>query len=263
MKKLILLLFFTNLLFCQTSKKEIESALENLEKEKEKLESELKIKENEERVEKVYERFVEYEVISKNEYFLTTHPNGKVIERGILKDGKKHGLITKFSYIDGRILSQEYYKDGYLNGVTILYNENGTVKSLITFDEGVLDGFYFDFTDDGKPNQAGFYEDNAKDGEWIRFWTFDEQRGIADIANFRNDELNGISTRYSTGITGIYDIRSMNKDGEMVFYNRANPDYTMPKSAKTLYEWENKKGKKVRGSKEEYNRGNPWGDKIN
>lgn len=257
MKIFIYFLCSISVAICQATLEDLESDLEKLEKEKEKLQAQIRIKENEERVDKVYDRFVEYDVVSKN---------GVVIERGILKDRQRHGLITRFDF-SGNILTQSYYEDGYHNGVSIIYNMNGTVQSLISFDQDTLNGFYFLFSEDGKPAQAGYYKNNEKHGEWIRFWNPSgkeaiKEHGIRDIANFRNDTLNGIQTIYSTRLTGSYDMRVMNKDGEAVIYNRADLDYAMPKNSIIIYEWENRKGKKVRGTKEEYNLYNLWNDKI-
>ena len=278
MKKLTLFLIFINLLFGQGGRKDKIDTIKGGESIQSVVEEGLTQPESKQKF--------EYEIISKNQYFLKSHPNGMVVERGILKDGKKDGLTTVLSYQDGNVTQQGFYKDGKRHGTWIVYDDNGRIQAIINFYRNTLDGFYMMCTDNGQIDEIGYFVDGKKEGQWLSFYStsdeekFEDRYDIYEVANYEDGKRNGLTTFYSgAGLEdspmfpyfgskdsiGSYDIRLKYVDGKKVAYNRADPDQSMPNGRAEIvkiYQWEDSEGNTVEGFKEEYNRRNPWGDKI-
>ena len=45
---------------------------------------------------------------------------------------------------------KENYVDNFLQGERVTYHENGNVKILAHYDNGIIHGKYYQFTEDGK-----------------------------------------------------------------------------------------------------------------
>lgn len=86
-------------------------------------------------------------------------------DREFYKDGKPHGKWLTF-YENGNLKSIENWKNGILNGKHILYDHEETKLSETYYEQGDEDGKYILFHDNGKPYIVGEFKKGAASGVW-------------------------------------------------------------------------------------------------
>ena len=80
---------------------------------------------------------------------VTHHENGVIKTQGHLKNEKREGLwISNFK--DGKRWSESLYKNGLLNGNTIVFYPNGTMYYKGRFKENRRSGHWIVYKEDGK-----------------------------------------------------------------------------------------------------------------
>lgn len=74
------------------------------------------------------------------------------------KNGKKHGLHRKYNYETGKLLEEEHYTDGVVNGICRRYHENGKIYEEYTAVNGEPDGPYKRYDHNGKLVKEGVFK---------------------------------------------------------------------------------------------------------
>ena len=103
----------------------------------------------------------ESEIMYKNEEY-----DGEVrkyTQRGLssvtmYKNGKKHGVHQTYDYETGKLMEEEHYVDGIMNGVCRRYYRNGTLEEEYTAVNGQPEGPYKRYDRNGKLIQEGVFK---------------------------------------------------------------------------------------------------------
>lgn len=82
--------------------------------------------------------------------------------------GKQNGKWISF-YDNGKMKSIENWKDGMLNGKYILYNERGKKVLETYYKDGIDNGKYAIYYSNGKPRIMGQIKNGVPVGKWKRY----------------------------------------------------------------------------------------------
>jgi antitoxin component YwqK of YwqJK toxin-antitoxin module len=90
-----------------------------------------------------------------------------------------------------KVLSGDF-ENGLKQGRWLGYYENGLVKTLVTFDRGVMQGPFKAFDDKGELIETGQYVQNKKDGDWVingglRVVTFKMDEVVSDVKRTKKE----------------------------------------------------------------------------
>jgi antitoxin component YwqK of YwqJK toxin-antitoxin module len=118
---------------------------------------------------------------------ISFHENGKKMAEGVFINQKKEGTWKYFSDVDEKLVSEENYKDGLLNGETITY-----------------------YIDDQKPFEVIEYKEGNKEGKWIKY--FPDGQKMTETT-YKNNKLEGIFLNYDPD--GKLLVKGQYKEGEM------------------------------------------------
>jgi len=101
----------------------------------------------------------------------TFHPNGKLMAEGNYLNQKKHGLWKYYSDLDEKLVAQEKYSKGELDGESInYYPETGNSLEIVFYTKGELDGPYKKYFPDGQTLMTeGFYKNGLLEGEFLSY----------------------------------------------------------------------------------------------
>ena len=93
---------------------------------------------------------------------------GEVVgkEQGQFKDGKKHGKWMKY-YDSGQLWKKSFHIDGKLNGVRLIYCENGSLSNRGAFNNGKGIGLIEMWDCEGNLKQTYLHQDGK---ETIMTW---------------------------------------------------------------------------------------------
>ncbi len=105
--------------------------------------------------------------------------SGKVIEKGVFKNGKKDGEWVTYSK-KGMLLKKVHYTDGQLNGTCEMFFATGTPKLTAFFVNGIKSGKWTYFTSKGKLFMEGEYEV----GKPVKIWTINDQKGKTPFVQY-------------------------------------------------------------------------------
>ena len=125
---------------------------------------------------------------------ISLHENGKKMAEGNFVNQKKVGVWKYFSDVDEKLVSEEHYKDGLLDGESITYYPdkekpfeiinykngvkygkwikyfpNGNMMTETTYKDGKLEGPFVNYDPDGKLIVKGQYKDGEMDGVWLYY----------------------------------------------------------------------------------------------
>lgn len=89
---------------------------------------------------------------------------GKQLYEGTYLNGSKHGEWTYFND-DNRIIKTEVYKEGFLNGKQIIYN-NGVVYDEISYESGKRNGTHMHYFKSGRINYLQDYKNDSMTGKF-------------------------------------------------------------------------------------------------
>jgi uncharacterized protein len=143
-------------------------------------------------------------------YFKEFDRNGKITLNLLYRDGKlvdlpksdSLGIDEKVDYDStGKVCKKGYFKHGVPVGIhreydeigkvknAFIYNENGVIVSQgIINDDGIKEGKWIYFFDDGLKRSEGLYLNNRQNGEWNFFF----KTGVNEqVGSFKNGVLNG------------------------------------------------------------------------
>lgn len=91
--------------------------------------------------------------------------NGKIFSEEFYKDGNLEGVLKNY-YANGNITEESNYKKGLKDGVSKVYTEDGILIEEVIYVAGKLNGpaKYFDLK--GQIKETGVYKDNKREGKW-------------------------------------------------------------------------------------------------
>lgn len=87
--------------------------------------------------------------------------NGRLVEKGTVKNGKRDGLLEAY-YKSGKLRSRSTMKDGKLTGTSEKYYENGQLEQRTIFKDGGEQLFEY-YDENGQLLTKGIF----KDGKFI------------------------------------------------------------------------------------------------
>lgn len=109
--------------------------------------------------------------------FTTFYLNRKIQSQGFYKNGKKEGAWVSF-HENGIIKDSTVYEKGMETGVQLTFHPNGYIADSATYNSngsGVLVSWY----DDGNPSNAGlFVAGRKRHGKWQYFYNNGKVKGI-------------------------------------------------------------------------------------
>jgi antitoxin component YwqK of YwqJK toxin-antitoxin module len=137
--------------------------------------------------------------ICKTKYNLTYLPkkDGKelIIERDILgrqveytinERGEKHGTyIVKNKY--GRTATMQTYINGVMEGPYVEYYDDGQIKSVCKCRNNKIEGEYCEWSSSGDIIEESHYVNGVKHGDCLR-WDFEGYTRVAQVINYIDGE---------------------------------------------------------------------------
>lgn len=94
------------------------------------------------------------------------------------ENGNLAGKQTQY-YADGKKMQEEHYKDNLKHGKEVIYDADGKIDSVFTFNKGVLDGPYIRYWND---SEEGEYRNNELHGKPDEYFSgHDSKRIFADF----------------------------------------------------------------------------------
>ena len=113
-------------------------------------------------------QFKDNEPIGIFEYY---NPEGKIIAKGQYLNKKKDGQWQYFSDKDGSLILTEDYQNGTLNGKAVVYIPGTDVVSEVTnYVNGVKNGEYTNYYDNGTLKMKTNYKNDALDGDYVYYY---------------------------------------------------------------------------------------------
>jgi antitoxin component YwqK of YwqJK toxin-antitoxin module len=132
--------------------------------------------------------------------WFTWHPNGQMQEQGLWRNDE-YFLINRWSSTgkflvengdggwvsktaDGRKKWKKIYKDGQLAGKwTYMYTEyeSGKIKSEVSYKNGIRDGAWMVWHENGQKKEGGLIRDGVETGDWT---SWDEDGNITEIKKY-------------------------------------------------------------------------------
>lgn len=142
-------------------------------------------------------------VMKKNE-------QGKIIEEGFLKNGKKEGQWITYDQTKGAISKIESYVDGSLNGYSFVVSSRGYLDEQAGYLNNVLNGRYFSYRY-GRPKSESYYKDGKLNGIQKEFY---DNSKLQQETEFKDGIQNGVYKYYSDD--GVLRMSYLYKNGEKV-----------------------------------------------
>lgn len=122
--------------------------------------------------------------IANVQYYTT---KGKITSRGDMKGRRRVGKWTYY-FPNKRVLSEEHYLDGKLNGMLKNYYPNGKVTEETYYKNGKKEGVSKKFSDDGILIEEITYK-NDKENGIAKF--FDLKGNLKETGEYRNGKRHG------------------------------------------------------------------------
>ncbi len=128
---------------------------------------------------------------------LTIYKDNKIMEVIRLVDDKKNGLQEQYNYA-GNLKKQSDYKNGFLDGTTIIYDNRSTIKEIINYKynktkgHSLLQGKYEKFNN-GKLLISANYKDSLLHGKRTEYFN----GVLRSVAYYKYGLLSGKSKKYN------------------------------------------------------------------
>lgn len=116
-----------------------------------------------------------------NGYGVKYDSNGKVVYKGMFKNGKCNGLGTCYLSDGGKY--EGSFKSGMFHGFGVVYNANGEKTYMGEFKENKYDGLGTSYMDDGS-SWYGTWVKGKKEGKFLKI----SKNGTSEIVTFSNGE---------------------------------------------------------------------------
>ncbi len=86
-----------------------------------------------------------------------------------IKNGLKNGVESRYFAGSDKKYAEIEYKDGIKNGREIHWNGNGTVKTILNYQNGILHGPVVNNWTEGEKHYTGFFKNGFQDSTWT-YW---------------------------------------------------------------------------------------------
>jgi antitoxin component YwqK of YwqJK toxin-antitoxin module len=98
---------------------------------------------------------------------------GKVVETGFFAMGTKHLRWEKLTK-DNTLVSKIHYEMGFPRDANVTYYDASQklLKEVVPYVNGKLEGDYVKFSENGKREWEGQFENGKRIGEWTNYWGF-------------------------------------------------------------------------------------------
>lgn len=113
--------------------------------------------------------------------------DGKVFSEENYKDGKLDGVVKNY-YPNGKLTEETYYKEGKKDGVSKVYTDEGILIEEVAYLDGKLHGFGKYYNLKGQLQEQGNYENGVRKGKWEFFIdgeiaTKKKRKSLSDLKN--------------------------------------------------------------------------------
>lgn len=125
--------------------------------------------------------------------WMETTSDGEVVRETYIKAGVLSGARTVHAAQGGQLRLREIYTDGLLDGAYVRFDETGQRLSSGTYMHGKKTGQWSE-ADDAAGSWRGAYEDDKRQGRWVRH---NADGYVIEIATMSNGELNGPHYRFA------------------------------------------------------------------
>ena len=112
---------------------------------------------------KAVSKFEKNESIS---YTVFYHPNGKIMANGKFINEKKDSIWNFYRQSDELLVSKDNYFDGKIHGKSISYYPNGIIAEIINYNEGIKQGAWVKYFQDGSIQLEGNYVNDDIEGKY-------------------------------------------------------------------------------------------------
>jgi len=113
---------------------------------------------------------------------------GKILSEQNYVEGQLDGKSISYDVITGQIKSETNYKNDREHGSYKMYRPDGQLWSFKTYKHGALHGPATRYHENGEVTEQGNYKNGKKDGPWIIILRGAEKRW-AETRNYKNGEL--------------------------------------------------------------------------
>ncbi|PDS26301.1 hypothetical protein B0A77_03045 [Flavobacterium branchiophilum] len=122
-------------------------------------------------------------------------------QKNIVSEGKsinklKEGIWKYYHYASKKIMTEEFYRAGKLDGARTVYYLNGNIAEITTYKEGIKDGLYKKLTEEGVVLEIVTFKNNEYDGLAVYR---DVNNQIVSEGIFTNGKKTGIWKFYENG----------------------------------------------------------------
>jgi len=101
----------------------------------------------------------------------TFHENSLPMAEGKYINQKKDSVWFYFSELDGKLISEETYKKGELNGISkTFYPESGKIAESIEYKNGIKQGELRKYFPEGNIMTKGTYKDDLLEGDFTLYF---------------------------------------------------------------------------------------------
>ena len=127
-----------------------------------------------------------------------TDPQGlRIVYERQVDNFAREGRFERFDSLGNRIELARYRNDT-LDGPRILFYPGGDTFSVETYRQGLFEGPYRAYYEDGTLRQSGQYVDNAMTGEWVSYYPSGDRREVVRMAD--NLEQGPFTEWYDGGV---------------------------------------------------------------
>lgn len=113
--------------------------------------------------------------------------DGKVFSEENYKDGKLDGVVKNY-YPNGKLTEETHYKEGKKDGVSKVYTDEGILIEEVAYLDDKLHGFGKYYNLKGQLQEQGNYENGVRKGKWEFFIdgeiaTKKKRKSLSDLKN--------------------------------------------------------------------------------
>ena len=136
----------------------------------------------------------------------THYPDGSIKSKGLLKNGKKHGLATLY-HKNGQVAEKGNWDNDKQQGEWLFYYDNGILSSKVNFEDDMQNGLTFFYSKDGKLYEESNWKDGALNGisktfypngqlkeqfNWIQGEKKEKAKSITKVVKFNKMDIGKI-----------------------------------------------------------------------
>ncbi len=103
-------------------------------------------------------------------YTVFYHPNGKMMAKGKFINEKKDSTWSYYRESDEILVSKENYFDGKIHGESISLYPNGDIAEIINYNNGVKQGIWQKYFQEGSIQLEGNYFNDDIEGKFIIYY---------------------------------------------------------------------------------------------